>query len=382
MSSDSSVATTLSARARASRINGARSRGPRTAAGKARASRNALRHGLCARTHLLLPDERAADFAAFAAALIAELAPEGPLQTVLAERVAVAAWRLARADRLEAEALAFRMRADGTSARAHPRRRRHARRRDPAALPWHGAGRAHALPAHTPSPPDWGPRRRQPARGAARAAPRPAATQGHALENGDRPLRCRVAGSRRGSEPCRPPSGAPGGRPGNETNPSDHVRSTPWYAGATSIACGHPGSRPRERRPGRAAATACGNETNPRKRARTRAWHSGDAGSDVETRSRGLPERRAPFRLSGRHFDAHGAPGLFPRSRAQVPARGVAAPMPIARHGLGAAPSAVARFPHEPGLRLRPGGTLDRSPARGRMDHPAHRRSDRWNHRN
>jgi hypothetical protein len=115
MSSHSSVATTLSARARASRINGAKSRGPRTAAGRARSSRNALRHGLCARTHLLLPDERAADFAAFAAALIAELAPEGPLQAVLAERVAVAAWRLARADRLEAEALAFRMRTDGTS---------------------------------------------------------------------------------------------------------------------------------------------------------------------------------------------------------------------------------------------------------------------------
>jgi len=115
MSSDSSVATKLSARALASRVNGARSRGPRTAAGKARSSRNALRHGLCARAHLLLPDENPATFRAFAAALLAELAPEGALQTVLAERVAVAAWRLARADRLEAEALAFRMRHDGTS---------------------------------------------------------------------------------------------------------------------------------------------------------------------------------------------------------------------------------------------------------------------------
>jgi hypothetical protein len=104
-----------SARARASRSNGAKSRGPTTAAGKARSSRNALRHGVRARAHLPLPHERAAEFAAFAAALIAELAPQSPLQTVLAERIAVAAWRLARADRLEAEALAFRMPADGTS---------------------------------------------------------------------------------------------------------------------------------------------------------------------------------------------------------------------------------------------------------------------------
>ena len=37
-----------------------------------------------------------------------ELAPEGALQLVLARRVAVAAWRLARADRMEVEVLEFR----------------------------------------------------------------------------------------------------------------------------------------------------------------------------------------------------------------------------------------------------------------------------------
>ena len=56
-----------------------------------------------AQKYLVLPDEDAAEFAELEAALVEELAPVGALQTVLARRVAVAAWRLARADRIEAE---------------------------------------------------------------------------------------------------------------------------------------------------------------------------------------------------------------------------------------------------------------------------------------
>jgi hypothetical protein len=56
-----------------------------------------------AQKYLVLPEEDAAEFTDLEAALVAELAPIGALQTVLARRVAVAAWRLARADRLEAE---------------------------------------------------------------------------------------------------------------------------------------------------------------------------------------------------------------------------------------------------------------------------------------
>jgi hypothetical protein len=66
MTSDSPVAS-LSARALASRKNGAKSRGPRTVAGKARSSRNALKHGLCASKLLVVPDEDAAAFAALEA---------------------------------------------------------------------------------------------------------------------------------------------------------------------------------------------------------------------------------------------------------------------------------------------------------------------------
>ena len=91
------------ARAEASRKNGAKSRGPRTEDGRARSAQNALKHGLRAQKYLVLPEEDAAEFAALEAALVAELAPVGALQAVLARRVVVAAWRLARADRIEME---------------------------------------------------------------------------------------------------------------------------------------------------------------------------------------------------------------------------------------------------------------------------------------
>ena len=91
------------ARAEASRKNGARSPGPKTPEGKARSARNALKHGMRAQKCTLLPDEDAAEFAQLEAAMLEELAPVGALQTVLARRIAVAAWRLARADCIEAD---------------------------------------------------------------------------------------------------------------------------------------------------------------------------------------------------------------------------------------------------------------------------------------
>ena len=91
------------ARAAASRRNGAKSRGPKTAEGKARSARNALKHGLRALQYVVLADEDAVEFQTLEVALLDELAPEGVLQVVLARRVAVAAWRLARADRMEVE---------------------------------------------------------------------------------------------------------------------------------------------------------------------------------------------------------------------------------------------------------------------------------------
>jgi hypothetical protein len=97
------------ARAAASRRNGARSRGPKTPEGKGRSAQNALKHGMRAQKCIVLPGERASAFEAFEAALLAELAPEGALQAVLAQRVVAASWRLARAERLEAELFAQNM---------------------------------------------------------------------------------------------------------------------------------------------------------------------------------------------------------------------------------------------------------------------------------
>ena len=57
----------------------------------------------------MLPQEDAAEFAQFQAVLLEELAPPvGVPQTVLARRSVIAAWRLARADRMEAEVLEIR----------------------------------------------------------------------------------------------------------------------------------------------------------------------------------------------------------------------------------------------------------------------------------
>ncbi len=135
--------------ARASRQNGARSRGPRSAAGKARSARNAVTHGLRSRRLVLLDDENAAEFRAFAAALQAELAPEGRLQADLVGRIVMAAWRARRADKLEAGLLGAYLTADPADPdpratfgeRVDPRQLRPARVRHAGPLPRLGAGR-------------------------------------------------------------------------------------------------------------------------------------------------------------------------------------------------------------------------------------------------
>jgi len=85
----------------ANRRNAGRSTGPRTAAGKAVASQNALSHGLTAE-QIVLFDERADDLARFRAELRQALEPADEMEEQLAERITLCAWRLRRAARLEA----------------------------------------------------------------------------------------------------------------------------------------------------------------------------------------------------------------------------------------------------------------------------------------
>ena len=79
----------------ASRVNGAKSRGPVTAEGKAISSRNRLRHGLLARS-VVLDGENRTRFYRLLSELTAEFTPEGPVQNALVETMAVARWRQMR----------------------------------------------------------------------------------------------------------------------------------------------------------------------------------------------------------------------------------------------------------------------------------------------
>ena len=107
--------TLSAARAEASRINGARSRGPKSPEGKTRSAQNALKHGLRAEKFVLLDDEDAGAFGALAGALADDLAPVGALQGLLARRLVAAAWRLERADRIESELFALQGERGGSS---------------------------------------------------------------------------------------------------------------------------------------------------------------------------------------------------------------------------------------------------------------------------
>jgi hypothetical protein len=86
----------------ANRLNAQKSTGPRTAAGKAVVSQNAVTHGLLARK-TVITGEDPGQFETYRAQLLAELHPAGVLEAVLAERIVGLAWRLRRADCLQAE---------------------------------------------------------------------------------------------------------------------------------------------------------------------------------------------------------------------------------------------------------------------------------------
>jgi len=91
---------TTEARILANRLNAQKSTGPQTPQGKAVVSQNALKHGLSAR-HDVITTESQGDFDLHRDALLAELDPIGPMESILADRIVSLSWRLKRADLIQ-----------------------------------------------------------------------------------------------------------------------------------------------------------------------------------------------------------------------------------------------------------------------------------------
>jgi hypothetical protein len=78
-----------------SRRNGSKSRGPKTAAGKAISSRNATTHGVFSKT-IAIEGECAPRFAALLASIRVDIQPRSTVEDRLAEDLALCRWRLRR----------------------------------------------------------------------------------------------------------------------------------------------------------------------------------------------------------------------------------------------------------------------------------------------
>jgi len=86
----------------ANRRNAEKSTGPRTAEGKTIASQNAVKHGLSGRLDVIKGEDQA-EFELHHEAMLGELAPVGPMESMLAERVVGLSWRLERVERIQNE---------------------------------------------------------------------------------------------------------------------------------------------------------------------------------------------------------------------------------------------------------------------------------------
>ena len=88
----------------ANRRNAQNSTGPRSPEGKAIVSQNAVKHGLTA-AHNIISSESQADFDLYRDQILDELAPNSPMESMLAERIVNLSWRLKRASRIQNQAI-------------------------------------------------------------------------------------------------------------------------------------------------------------------------------------------------------------------------------------------------------------------------------------
>ncbi len=91
---------TTEAKILANRRNAQKSTGPRTTEGKAVASQNSVKHGLSTR-QAVISSESKEEFRLYREKILAELAPESPMESILAERIVTLSWRLKRAQRIQ-----------------------------------------------------------------------------------------------------------------------------------------------------------------------------------------------------------------------------------------------------------------------------------------
>ncbi|HEY3740823.1 MAG TPA: hypothetical protein VGL53_13315 [Bryobacteraceae bacterium] len=94
-----------SKKAAQARINGSKSHGPITPAGKAKSSRNAIRHGLTANQHTLLEAEFPDEYNEVRSAFIDDLRPATKAELRLVEKIANLDWRLERLVMMETSLL-------------------------------------------------------------------------------------------------------------------------------------------------------------------------------------------------------------------------------------------------------------------------------------
>jgi len=84
----------------ANRQNSQKSTGPRSAEGKAVVAKNAVKHGLFAQEAVITGENRE-EYELFRDEILAELAPAGAMESILAERVVSLSWRLQRIERIQ-----------------------------------------------------------------------------------------------------------------------------------------------------------------------------------------------------------------------------------------------------------------------------------------
>jgi hypothetical protein len=92
------------AQTKANQQNAQKSTGPKTDEGKAVASKNAVKHGLFA-AEAVVKGENPAEYEAYHDQFLAEWAPVGMVESLMAERVISLAWRLRRAERMQNQAI-------------------------------------------------------------------------------------------------------------------------------------------------------------------------------------------------------------------------------------------------------------------------------------